>query len=53
MLLQQSGVQLLQLMEEEGFAESERRYSTPLPADPKTLAALGAAGPVEMPTKQV
>jgi hypothetical protein len=53
MLLQQSGFKLLKLMEDEGFAGGERHYSTPPPPDPKTLAAMGPAGPVEMPTKQV
>lgn len=50
-LLQDTGISVLGLLHEAGFYQTTRAFTSPMPNDGG--AALGPAGPVELPTEQV
>jgi hypothetical protein len=53
MLLQEPGFSLMGALRCQGFYSATRAYTTPPPATATALAALGPAGPVELPSPQV
>lgn len=53
MLLQEPGFSLMGALRCQGFYSATRAYTTPPPATAAALAALGPAGPVELPSPQV
>ena len=49
-LLQEAGINLVEIMEEQGFYVKERRMSAP--ANKRGRNSLGEAAPIELPTAQ-